>query len=201
MKKIIIKIITYAVFILIIVLMKTKINNLNAALDISVNNEKAYAAENSELIKNNRVFKLSLEQIEYYNDSLILAMKNIAKENKIKERKIKSMQYLLEKYSKKDTIVLRDTIFKNPNFVLDTCLVNKWSKSCLHLKYPNLISLQNEYNNEKYIILHSHKEPVKPRKWFLPRWFTRKHTVVEVTVVDQNPYVQTKKQKFIEVIK
>lgn len=200
MRKIIFKTIGYSIIILIIWLMKVKIDNLNDALDISVNNEKAYALENSKLIESNRVFKFSLEQIEYYNDSLMLAMKHIAKENKIKEKKIKAMQYLLEKHSKQDTIILRDTIFKEPSFNLDTCLVDKWSKNCIHLKYPNIISLTNEYTNEKYIILHSHKEPRKPRKWFLPRWFTRKHTVVEVIVVDENPYVTTPKQRYVEII-
>ena len=79
-------------------------------------------------------------------------------------------------------------------------MIDKWNSTCLHLEYPNLISITNEYNNEKYIILDSHKEPIKDRKWFFPRWFTKKHIVVEVTVVDENPYVTTKKQRFIEII-
>lgn len=200
MKKILIKILSYVILVVIIVLMGQKIHNLNVSLDNSINNVKAYAAENSGLIESNCVFKLSIEQMEYYNDSLILAMKKLANDNGIKDKKIKALQYQLEHFVKRDTIILRDTIFKDPGFVLDTCLVDEWNKSCLHLEYPGVITLDNEYKNDKYITLNAHKEPVKPRKWFLPRWFTRKHTVVEVLIIDKNPYVTTPQQRYIEVI-
>jgi hypothetical protein len=200
MKKILIKILSYAILIIIIFLMGQKIHNLNVSLDNSINNVKAYAAENSGLIESNRVFKLSIEQMEYYNDSLMLEMKKIANDNGIKDRKIQALQYQLEHFAKRDTIILRDTIFRDPNFVLDTCIVDQWNKSCLHMEYPSVITLDNEYKNDKFITLNSHKEPVKPRKWFLPRWFTRKHTVVEVLIIDKNPYVTTPQQRYIEVI-
>lgn len=207
MKKIILRILSYTLLVLAIIFMTNKIRNLNIALDNSINNEKAYAAENSWLNaenswlkESNRVFKLSIEQLEYFSDSLMLKMKKVANENKVKDNKIKALQYQLEHFSKKDTIVIRDTIFREPGFVLDTCIVDKWNRSCLHLSYPGTIALSNEYNNEKYITLSSHKEPIKPRKWFLPRWFTRKHTVIEVIIIDQNPYVTTPKQRYIEII-
>lgn len=207
MKKIILRILSYTLLVLAIIFMTNKIRNLNIALDNYINNEKAYAAENSWLNaenswlkESNRVFKLSIEQLEYFSDSLMLKMKKVANENKVKDNKIKALQYQLEHFSKKDTIVIRDTIFREPGFVLDTCIVDKWNRSCLHLSYPGTIALSNEYNNEKYITLSSHKEPIKPRKWFLPRWFTRKHTVIEVIIIDQNPYVTTPKQRYIEII-
>ena len=200
MKKILIKILSYAILIVIIFLMGQKIHNLNVSLYNSINNIKAYDAENSGLIESNRVFKLSIEQMEYYNDSLMLEMKKIANDNGIKDRKIQALQYQLEHFAKRDTIILRDTIFRDPNFVLDTCIVDQWNKSCLHMEYPSVIALDNEYKNDKFITLNSHKEPVKPRKWFLPRWFTRKHTVVEVLIIDKNPYVTTPQQRYIEVI-
>lgn len=200
MKSILIKIGILAVLGLTIFFMGQRIHDLNIALDNSVNNEKAYAAENSGLKESNRAFKLSIEQLDYYNDSLMLAMKKIANDNGIKDKKIKSLQYQLEHYSKRDTLILRDTVFKDPNFVLDTCIIDRWNKSCLHLQYPGTIALSNEYENEKFITLSSHREPIKPRKWFLPRWFTKKQTVVEVLVVDENPYVKTKQQRFVEII-
>lgn len=200
MKKIILKILSYALLVLAIFLMGQKIHNLNVALDNSVNNEKAYAAENSGLKESNRVFKLSIYQLEYYKDSLMIEMKKIANKNGIKDKKIKALQYQLEHFAKRDTIILRDTIFKELGFILDTCIIDEWNKSCIHLAYPGTIALNNEYKNEKYVTLSSHKEPVKPRKWFLPRWFTRKHTIIEVIVTDKNPYVTTPQQRYIEII-
>lgn len=57
MKSILIKIGILAVLGLTIFFMGQRIHNLNIALDNSVNNEKAYAAENSGLKESNRVFK------------------------------------------------------------------------------------------------------------------------------------------------
>lgn len=200
MKKIILRILSYTLLVLAIIFMTNKIRNLNIALDNSINNEKAYAAENSGLKESNRVFKLSIEQMEYYNDSLMLEMKKVANENGIKDKRIKALQYQLEHFAKRDTIIVRDTIFKEPGFILDTCIIDEWNKSCIHLAYPGTIALNNEYNNAKYVTLDSHKEPIKPRKWFLPRWFTRKHIVVEVLIIDKNPYVTTPRQRYIEII-
>lgn len=51
MKKIILRILSYTLLVLAIIFMTNKIRiifrNLNIALDNSINNEKAYAAENS----------------------------------------------------------------------------------------------------------------------------------------------------------
>ena len=50
-------------------------------------------------------------------------------------------------------------------------------------------------------MIHTHKEPIKSRKCKIGNWFAKKHTVVEVTVVDKNPNVQTPQQRFVEIIK
>lgn len=200
MKKIIIKIFIYGFTILLIWLMGVEIRQLRTDLSNATTNIKAYAAENDELKKSHITFQVERKSLELYNDSLTRKMREIANENKIKDKKINALQYQLEHFFKKDTIFIRDTIFKEPDFVLDTCIIDQWNKSCLHLAYPGVIAISNEYNNEKYITLHSHKEPIKPRKWFLPRWFTRKHTIVEVLIVDKNPYVTTPKQRYIEII-
>lgn len=200
MKKIIIKIVIWIIMILSIIGLCWHINNLNTQLSNSINNEKAYAAENSNLRDKNLVYKLSIEQMEYFQDSLMIEMKRIANENGIKDRHIKNLQYQLEHFSKRDTIVLRDTIFKDPTFHLDTCLVDKWNKTCLSLSYPGNIGISNSYKNEKFIIVNSKKENIKPYKCFIGKWFGKKHTILEIDVVDKNPYVETERQRFIEII-
>lgn len=200
MERIIIKIIIWTIMILAILGLCWHINNLNTQLSNSINNEKAYAAENSNLRGKNLVYKLSIEQMEYFQDSLMIEMKRIANENGIKDRHIKNLQYQLEHFSKRDTIVLRDTIFKDPTFHLDTCLVDKWNKTCLSLSYPGNIGISNSYKNEKFIIVNSRKENIKPYKCFLGKWFGKKHTILEIDVIDKNPYVETERQRFIEII-
>lgn len=176
------------------------INNLNTQLSNSINNEKAYAAENSTLRDKNLVYKMSIEQMEYFQDSLMIEMKKVANENGIKDRHIKNLQYQLEHFSKRDTIILRDTIFRDPTFHLDTCLIDEWNKTCLSLSYPGNIGISNSYKNEKFIIVNSKKENIKPYKCFLGKWFGKKHIVLEIDVIDKNPYVETERQRFIEII-
>lgn len=201
MKRIIIKIIIWTIMILAILGLCWHINNLNEQLSNSINNEKAYAAENSNLRDKNLVYKLSIEQMEYFQDSLMIEMKRIANENGIKDRHIKNLQYQLEHFYKRDTIIIRDTIFKDPKFHLDTCLVDEWNKTCLSLSYPGNIGISNSYRNEKFIIVNSRKENIKPYKCFLGKWFGKKHTILEIDIIDKNPYVETERQRFIEIIK
>lgn len=201
MKQIIIKIVLVILTILLIIGLFHKIDVLNNQLSNSINNEKAYAAENSTLRDKNLVYKMSIEQMEYFQDSLMIEMKRIANENGIKDKHIRNLQYQLEHYSKRDTIVLRDTIFKDPTFHLDTCIVDNWNKTCLSLSYPGNIGISNSYKNEKYIVVNSKKEPIKPGKCKFVNFFKRKHTILEIDVIDKNPYVETERQRFVEIIK
>lgn len=201
MKKTLFIIFTYIVLAYTIYFLFCRVTTLQNELGDSILNVKAYSSENSQLKESNLMFKLSLDQMEYYNDSLMVVMKRVANDNGIKDKNIKSLQYQLEHYKKIDTITLVDTIFIQPDFMLDTCVIDQWNKSCIHLAYPSTISISNEYKNDKYIILDAHKEPIKPRKWFLTKWLSKKHTIVEVTVIDENPYVETKQQRFIEILK
>jgi hypothetical protein len=177
-----------------------QIQSLRDQLSISISNEKAYAAENSDLNLKNRVFQFTIEQLQYSNDSLNRKMMSVVKENGIKERNIKSLQYQLEHFSKTDTIVLRDTIFKEPTFKLDTCISDEWNSTCLSLAYPSNIGITNSYRNEKYIIVNSKREPIRPSNCKFVNFFRKKHTVLEIDVVDKNPYVETERQRFIEII-
>lgn len=201
MKQIIVKIILIILTILLIIGLFHRINVLNNQLSNSINNEKAYAAENSTLRDKNLVYKMSIEQMEYFQDSLMIEMKKVANDNGIKDKHIRNLQYQLEHYSKKDTIVLRDTIFKDPTFYLDTCIIDNWNKTCLSLSYPGNIGISNSYKNEKYIVVNSKKEPIKPGKCKFVNFFRRKHTILEIDVIDKNPYVETERQRFVEIIK
>ena len=54
-------------------------------MSISVSNEKAFIAENSSLRDENMVFKFTVEQLNYYNDSILKKMNEVRKELKIKD--------------------------------------------------------------------------------------------------------------------
>ena len=202
MSKFLSKILGAATIVLLIVVMamNKRIDNLNSSLDIAVNNNKAYAAENSTLKSDNIVFKYRIEDMSHMNDSIINKMLEVTEELKIKNKKLETLQYQMESIKKTDTLYVRDTIFRTPDFVLDTCISDHWAKTCIHLEYPSKIGVSSEFNNEKYIITSWKKEPIKQRKWFLPRWFTRKQKIITVDVVDKNPYVTTERQRFVQIV-
>lgn len=200
MKRLLIEISIVLFTITTIILYQKQVNNLKKSLDYAENNVKAYASINDSITQNNRVFSLKIEDLTRLNDSLFLEMKNVSDRLKIREDRIRQMQYMMDSYNKTDTIIVRDTIFKETGFKLDTLFGDEWGQTRLQLEHPNTIIVGHSYTNKKHVIFASYKEPIKERKWFLPRWFTRKRTYIEATVVDENPYVETKETRFIECL-
>lgn len=171
-------------------------------LSIAISNEKAFINENTGLKGQNRAFQFTIEQLEYFNDSLMIKMNNVRKELKIKDGKLKQMQYLLAQSSKKDTIFYRDTIFKDATINMDTILGDKWYKLQLGLRYPNTIIVNPEFTTETNIVWSVDKETIKPpHKCWLVRLFQKKHNVLKVDIIENNPYSTVRKSRFIEVIK
>lgn len=165
------------------------------------NNQKAFIAENSSLKDESRAFKFTIEQLNYYNDSILQKMNDVRKELKIKDKNIKQLQYLLSVSTKKDTVLFTDTIFRDKSLALDTIIGDKWYNIRLGLKYPNLIYTEPTFTSEKYIIVNKKKETVNPpKKFFLFRWFQRKHWVMEVHIKENNPYIKEIDNKFVEII-
>ena len=124
----------------------TKNQSLKKELSILVSNEKAFIAENSSLKDENRAFKFTIEQLNYYNDSILQRMNDVRKELNIKDKNLKQMQYLLSVSAKKDTVLFTDTIFRDKSLALDTIIGDKWYNIRLGLKYPNLITLRLAMN-------------------------------------------------------
>lgn len=178
-----------------------KNKNLKEELSISVSNEKAFISENSLLKNENRVFKFTVEQLNYYNDSILDKMNRVRKELDIKDKNLKQMQYLLSEAQRKDSIVFRDTLFKEPTLNIDTIIGDKWYQMKLGLKYPSTIITEPKFTSEKYIVTSIKKETINPpKKCWLLRLFQKKHKVVEVNVVEKNPYIENKQQRFIEIV-
>ena len=175
--------------------------DLKEEISVSMSNQKAFIAENSSLKEENRVFKFTVEQLNYYNDSILQKMNDVRKELKIKDKDLKQMQYLLSEATKKDTIVFRDTLFREPSLNIDTLIGDKWYNIRLGLKYPNLITTNPTFISEKYIIVNKKKETINPpKKFFLFRWFQKKHWVMEVHIKEKNPYIKETNNKFVEII-
>lgn len=178
-----------------------KYQKLSAEYSTSIENVKAYDAELSGLTNDNRVLKLTVEQLNYFNDSITKKIKEAQKELNIKDSKLKQAQYELSFASRKDTILLKDTIFSSTFTSLDTIMGDKWFSNRIQLSYPNLISSSVSFKSEKFCFVQLRKETIKPpKKFFLARWFQKKHYVSIVTIKENNPYIEIKNSRFIQII-
>jgi hypothetical protein len=152
----------------------------------------------------NTALQLTCSQLGYFNDSVLKALDETRKELKIKDKNLKVLQAVSSKFSKRDTIRITqtDTLFREPTLNLDTLIGDKWYSLRLGLKYPSMIAVEPEFKSEKHIIVSTKKETVDPpKKFFLFRWFQRKHTVLHVDIDEKNPYVKDSKSEYVEIIK
>ena len=179
----------------------TKYRSIQNELLTTKSNEKALLLDNANLGNKNRELQLTTEQLEYFNDSILNKLKEVKRELNIKDKDLKSLQYISSVATKVDTIVMRDTIFKE-NYRIDTVISNDWYKLKLGLYYPNEVIVNPTFKSEKYIVLSYRKETIDPpKKCWLLRLFQKKHKVVEVNIVEKNPYINNENSKFIEIVK
>lgn len=172
--------------------------------ETAMGNIKSYDSLLSAEKKKNAAFQLTVEQLEYFNDSILKALDETRKELNIKDKNLKALQQVISSFRKTDTIRITqvDTLFRDPSLALDTLLGDEWYSLRLGLKYPSMIAVQPDFKSEKHIIVSVKKETVNPpKKFWLFRLFQKKHKVLQVDVVEKNPYVENESSRYIEIIK
>lgn len=202
-KLIIIGVVTVILIVLgiTVAIQSKKISNLNENLSNAVTNEKALLLKNNANENEIRSLKLSVEQLDYFNDSIIEKLNQARRELKIKDADLKELQYLKTLATKTDTVFIPDTIFVEKTN-LDTTMGDKWYQLNLQLQYPNKITVSPKFISEKSIITHIKKETIKPpKKCKFARLFQKKHKVVVIDIQENNPYITLEKYQHIEIIK
>jgi hypothetical protein len=153
--------------------------------------------------KNNDIaFLLTIDQLKYSNDSIFQELNEVRRELKIKDSKLKSLQYISSNFTKSDTIILKDTVFKDERIGIDTLLSDEWYSINVGLRYPSSITVTPKFKSEKAVIVSAKKETVNPpKRFFLFRWFQKKHIVLHVNVIEKNPYIENQDNRYVEIIK
>lgn len=169
----------------------------------AVENTKAYSELFSNSENKSRAFKLTIDQLKNTNDSVFKKLNEARKELKVKDSKLKSLQYVSSSFSKVDTIILKgDTIFKDSHIDIDTLLSDEWYSVKVGLKYPSTVTVEPTFKSIKYIVVSAKKETVNPpKRFFLFRWFQKKQIRLNVNVVEKNPYVQNQDNRFVEIVR
>lgn len=190
------------ILMLAIVLAAKQIKDLQEKYEGAMVNVKAYSAQLNKSKDETIAFQMTNDQLRAFGDSLMQELDATRKQLKIKEKEVKSLQYVGSTFTKTDTLILSDTLFQEPRLNLDTIMGNNWYTIRLALSYPSTIVVSPEVKSEKYIVTSAKRETVNPpKKFFLFRWFQKKHTVVHVNVVEKNPYIDVKEQRFVEIVK
>lgn len=102
-----------------------QIKDLKSDLTLSANNLKAYESQVDSLEGNTIQFQMNIAQLNYSKDSLIQKLNQVKKQLNVKDKKITELQYIASENRKVDSVFVRDTIFKNPKFVMDTTIGDK----------------------------------------------------------------------------
>lgn len=189
-------VLTFSLFIL-----GSQYKNLNENYKVAVGNEKALLHSNSSLQENIGVLQLTVDQLSYFNDSILVKLDSVRKSLKIKDKELKALQYIHSSIEKKDSIVfVRDTIFKD-NIHIDTTLLDKWYSLNIKLDFPNSVVVTPKIVSNQYVFIHSNKETINPpKKCKIARWFQKKHRIIRVDIEEENPYIEHKQTKFIKIL-
>ena len=178
-----------------------KLKELQNKYEISTNNEKTLLNNNDSLKTYSKELQLTVEQLKYSNNVTLDKLNKVRKELNIKDKELQKLQYQLSISNKTDTVVYRDTIFKE-GIKLDTLIKDDWYSLNLDLEYPSTIIVNPKFKSEKYVVTSLKKE-IKgtPKKCWLGRILQKKHNVIRVEVVEKSPYIETKEQIFINIDK
>ena len=197
----------YLILIVIVLLavigsMWQQVRYANEKWETAEANVKAYSMSLSKEGEKNVALQLTVDQLGYFKDSILQELDNTRKELKVKDKNLKALQAVSSSFTRTDTVTLRDTLFRNPSIAIDTLIGDKWYNVRLGLKYPSMVAVKPYFKSEKHIIVSSKKETVNPpKKFFLFRWFQRKHYVLHIDVVEKNPYVDNESTRYVEIIK
>ena len=184
---------------LVIVMMVTHIRNIEHQLDYATLNNKAYEARLFNLAKSQHEFNLTIDQLRYTNDSIVSQLLEAKDELGIKDKNIRRLEHLSTTFTNTDTLYISDTVFVRDTYI-DTTLGDEWMKTHLILNYPNKICVESTAKSSKDVIVHASRETIKPpKKFFLLRWFQKKHTVIKVDVIESNPHITSEDNVFIKV--
>ena len=168
----------------------------------------ALSNENNKNAKSSKAYELKISQMKYINDSLMNAIDSVRRSLNIKDKNTKGLGYV------KSTILIHDTVLVNrirdgdKTISIDTTINKKWyqiqldyrGSKCNECKDTLIVS--PKVTSEKYVVISTQKEYVDtPKKFWIQRIFQKKDEVIDVKVVETNPYIYSNEDRFVKVIK
>ena len=208
MKRTRIEIIVACILLFILLYCARRCQSNLAKLEGYETNWIALSNENNKNAKSSKAYELKISQMKYINDSLMNAMDSVRRSLNIKDKNTKGLGYV------KSTILIHDTVLVNrirdgdKTISIDTTINKKWyqiqldyrGSKCNECKDTLIVS--PKVTSEKYVVISTQKEYVDtPKKFWIQRIFQKKDEVIDVKVVETNPYIYSNENRFVKVIK
>ena len=208
MKRTCIEIIVACILLFILLFCVRQCQSNLAKLEGYETNWIALSNENNKNAKSSKAYELKISQMKYINDSLMNAMDSVRRSLNIKDKNTKGLGYV------KSTILIHDTVLVNRirdgdnSISIDTTINKKWyqiqldyrGSKCNECKDTLIVS--PKVTSEKYVVISAQKEYVDtPKKFWIQRIFQKKDEVIDVKVVETNPYIYSNENRFVKVIK
>ena len=208
MKRTCIEIIVACILLFILLFCVRQCQSNLAKLEGYETNWIALSNENNKNAKSSKAYELKISQMKYINDSLTNAMDSVRKSLNIKDKNTKGLGYV------KSTILIHDTVLVNrirdgdKTISIDTTINKKWyqiqldyrGSKCNECKDTLIVS--PKVTSEKYVVISTQKEYVDtPKKFWIQRIFQKKDEVIDVKVIETNPYIYSNENRFVKVIK
>ena len=208
MKRTCIEIIVACILLFILLFCVRQCQSNLAKLEGYETNWIALSNENNKNAKSSKAYELKISQMKYINDSLMNAMDSVKRSLNIKDKNTKGLGYV------KSTILIHDTVLVNrirdgdKTISIDTTINKKWyqiqldyrGSKCNECKDTLIVS--PKVTSEKYVVISTQKEYVDtPKKFWIQRIFQKKDEVIDVKVIETNPYIYSNENRFVKVIK
>lgn len=177
-------------------------DSMKEKYETALANVKSYDSMLSSERKQSSALQLTIGQLGQFQDSVLRELDDARKELKVKDSRLKALQKISSSFSRTDTVIVSDTIFREPSFSLDTLMRDEWYSLRLGLAYPSMIAVTPSFKSEKHVVIHTKKETVNPpKKCWLLRLFQKKHLILQVDVMERNPYVRDEESRYIEIVR
>lgn len=153
--------------------------------------------------RNNEIIelRLSMDILKNTKDSTIQNLLIQKDKLNVKNNELQTMISMASQFHTHDTIPIHDTIFQKHDFVMDTCISDKWRTTCINMKYPNEVYVDVTMHSQKDVYVTAKRETVEPpHKFFICRWFQKKHTVTRIIINEENPYIESQENVYIRVV-
>lgn len=176
-------------------------NNMKDRYEVLERNQKALIERYNNIEADNYELTFTVEEYQYYNDSLLNRLKETQMELDIKYDEILYLESLNTDFRRTDTILVNevDTIFVQ-GVSIDTIFGDEYITNNLKLDYPNRVELTTTVYSKKDVFITQERETINPpKKCWIGRLFQKKHDIIKVHIKEHNPWVINNEEMFIKI--